>query len=555
MAIVSRWRRYSIRLLIVAVSAFLPVIAALQYRSVEELTRLERENMTGNLRIAAEEFSAEFDVGLAYLYQAFYVGNADAKDFGPRLASAYGRWSQSASHPELVARVYSARVDGDGELEFWALNVQDARLEPAAVPAWARRRWPPGHSATEGMNEALWDDVPAVVVPQDISRSDRWVVVVLDMDVLVGDFLSSLMQHCFAGGVALDFDFMIFNQIGGFNRLYSSDPALAAEDLMHFEGTLAVPYEGTVGMPFFGIHSRHVPEDWVGPLPETSVEHYWRLVIRHQPGTLESAVGAIRTRSLFVNLGSLLFLAVSILLLLVATRKSERWAREQLEFVARTAHELRTPLAIINVASENLSDDAIVSDVERARHYGRLIQRESNRLSKLVENSLLHSRLASERSITAHPISLAEIIGDALGDDAFDGSTIDVGVEIGPDVKILGDYHALRCAFQNLFSNSIKYSDPPCRLRVSAETKVDSGSEAVEVVVEDRGRGIPLSELPHIFEPFFRGENARETQAEGSGIGLSLVKRIIEAHGGTIHGTSTLGQGSKFTLRFPSAVV
>ena len=124
--------------------------------------------------------------------------------------------------------------------------------------------------------------------------------------------------------------------------------------------------------PIFGLHTRDFRLDWIEALPTAATDHRWRLYIRHKPGALAAAVGEMRARNFAVSFGILMLLAGSILVLVLTTRRSQRWARLQLEYVARIAHELRTPLAVIGVASENLAD-SVVSDLPTARKYGEMI--------------------------------------------------------------------------------------------------------------------------------------------------------------------------------------
>ena len=113
---------------------------------------------------------------------------------------------------------------------------------------------------------------------------------------------------------------------------------------------------------------------------------------------------------------------------------------------------------------------------------------------------------------------------------------------------------------QNLISNAIKYAKPDGKNRwarvsahVNAQTSAGRQGKEVRITIEDRGLGIKSTDLPHIFEPFYRGHEAIATQIEGSGVGLGLVKQIVEAHGGRISVKSTLGVGSTFTLHLPIA--
>jgi len=118
---------------------------------------------------------------------------------------------------------------------------------------------------------------------------------------------------------------------------------------------------------------------------------------------------------------------------------------------------------------------------------------------------------------------------------------------------VLAEPAALRSALQNLVGNAVKYGGPAPWVRVSArEVRTRRGRE-VQIAVDDRGLGIPPSDLPHVFEPFYRGKEAQEQQIHGNGLGLSIVRSIVEAHGGRITVTSTPGTGSTFTMHLPIA--
>ena len=124
-----------------------------------------------------------------------------------------------------------------------------------------------------------------------------------------------------------------------------------------------------------------------------------------------------------------------------------------------------------------------------------------------------------------------------------------VDPEIAP---VLGDPTALRHALLNLLSNAAKYGSEGGWIGVTA-ISIEGEARVVEIRVADRGPGIPQDELAHIFDTFYRGKRAVEDQIHGTGLGLSLVKRIIEAHGGTVTAKSEPGQGTEFVVRIPAA--
>jgi signal transduction histidine kinase len=127
--------------------------------------------------------------------------------------------------------------------------------------------------------------------------------------------------------------------------------------------------------------------------------------------------------------------------------------------------------------------------------------------------------------------------------------TIEAGLPL-----ILGDPTALRHALQNLLSNAAKYGTKGSNwIGIFASKATDRGRRVVEIRVADRGPGIPEDEQKHIFDPFFRGQRAVEDQVHGTGLGLNLVKKIVEAHGGTIRVKSEPMKGAEFIVRIPEA--
>lgn len=535
------WKRHSTLALFALIGVLLPVLAYLQYHWLGELSRLEQQHRADNLRVAARRFSGDFDTELARLYQAFHVRESKLSEVAAELSRKYAEWEASVQYPELVKAAYWVEVYEDREPRIQKLAAPEGTLVEVDWPEeleLARDVF-----ATPGYVDPLQADVSALVVHQHGREPVHWAVVVLDREVIVGDFLTERVAH-FSGGAPIDFDAMIVDNEDRDRVVYATNSQLSPRELGE--------YAGAARAWFFGLHSRDFRFDWIEALPTAATEHRWLLYVSHQPGALEAAVGAIRARNLMLSFGILVLLAGSILLLLLFTRRAQRWARLQLEYVARIAHELRTPLAVISFASENLADD-VVTDLDKARTYGQVINKESRRLTKLVESALLHSKLESSAAseIERQPIQINDVIEAALNDS--DITDTDVHKDLADELpSVMGDVDALKSALQNIFSNAVKYSDKPCSLSVSAKRTKGAGGAAVEIQIEDHGPGIPPAELPHIFEPFYRGKVARDEQIEGSGIGLSLVKHVVDAHGGTIRVTSPDSGGSRFTVLLPA---
>jgi two-component system, OmpR family, sensor histidine kinase SenX3 len=278
----------------------------------------------------------------------------------------------------------------------------------------------------------------------------------------------------------------------------------------------------------------------------------WRLLVKHPSGSLEAAVNSTRRRNLLVSSSILLVLGASMTLLVLSARRAQEVARQQMEFVAAVSHELRTPLAVIRSAGDNLAD-GVVADAGQIKTYGELVRSEGRRLSEMVEQILEFAGIQSgQRRFEPRPVDVSTLLHGVLSSSAalIEGARMVVDVTIPRDLPaVAGDEPALRRVFQNLIGNAIKYGDEGRWIGISA--RVSAGD--VLIAIADRGRGIAAAEQSRIFEPFYRAADVVAAQIQGAGLGLSLVHRIVEAHGGRVVVKSAPGEGSEFTVHLPAA--
>jgi len=268
----------------------------------------------------------------------------------------------------------------------------------------------------------------------------------------------------------------------------------------------------------------------------------WQLeAAPHDPAALERS---LRNReTLFLGgLGLVMAVLLSgVCLTARAVRRESEFARLQSDFVATVSHEFRSPLTGIRQLAE-LLDSGIVKAEERRQEYFGLILKESDRLAHLVENLLDFSRLeAGRKQYSMDRIdSSAWLEGTAA---AVRNSRLCAEIPAGlPAVR--GDRDSLASAVANLMDNALKYSPPESSVRLAAH----SGSGKLSISVSDHGPGIALEEQSRIFEKFYRSGGELSRQVKGAGIGLSLVKRIVEDHGGNVSVFSQPGEGSTFTI-------
>jgi signal transduction histidine kinase len=278
----------------------------------------------------------------------------------------------------------------------------------------------------------------------------------------------------------------------------------------------------------------------------------WRLVLKHAEGSLDAAVQSARFRNLAVSMSVLGVLGASMGLLVLSTRRAQRLARQQMEFVAAVSHELRTPLAVIRSAAENLAD-GVIRDDQQIRRYGDLMRTEGRRLTEMVEQILELAGIHSgQRGFALRAVPVQPLVQDIVSSSAalIEAAGLEVQLSLPDDLPpVLGDEPALRRVFQNLIGNAVKYGAGGGWIGLSAAR---AGSE-VRVVVADRGIGIAASDQARIFEPFYRCNDAIDARIQGAGLGLSLVQRIVEAHGGRVTVKSAPGAGSEFIVHLPAA--
>lgn len=226
-------------------------------------------------------------------------------------------------------------------------------------------------------------------------------------------------------------------------------------------------------------------------------------------------------------------------------------ARLKSEFVSNVSHELRTPLSIIRMFAETIELNRLESDQER-REFCKIIGRESERLAHIIENFLDISRLeAGQRGYKFESLNLNEIVTNIFNIYRFhiENKGFELNINLCDQKLVMkGDKESLTEVLINLFDNSIKYSEKDKYIAI--RTLFDNGKIILEV--EDKGIGIPEEALDRIFNKFYRVPRQKGEKQKGAGLGLTLVKNIVDDHGGEIKVTSNPGKGSCFRILFNS---
>ena len=286
----------------------------------------------------------------------------------------------------------------------------------------------------------------------------------------------------------------------------------------------------------------------------------WTLQVNYHSSSDRSALAAFKRRSMLLSSAVLIVLSLGLLALILLSERATALAQMRSELVLLVSHEHSTPLTVIRVAADNLKK-GMATNTEQAQDYGQIIGAEAVRLSDMVEDTMALAGLQSGRLVlNTTADSVKNLIERALA--ACEPALRDAGIEIHTDIaadlpQIEINTRLMSKCLENLLQNVIKYAAGghwvALRARLSARPEGRSESPYVKISVEDRGPGISATDLPHIFEPFYRGSQAIASMAGGLGLGLTFVKRVVEAHRGRIEvktqqNGNLQGTGTEFCL-------
>ncbi len=259
-----------------------------------------------------------------------------------------------------------------------------------------------------------------------------------------------------------------------------------------------------------------------------------------------------------VYVGIMLLVLVALLMVMRATvrvaHRELELSRLKSEFVADVSHELKTPLALIQMFGETLLEGRVRSE-EKKQEYYEIITRETKRLTHLINNILDFSRIDSGKKIyKMQKVRVERIARDVCEVYRHEldhkGFTHELTVAEGlPEVD--ADPDAISQALLNLISNSIKYSDEDRWLAVELAHETRRGCRGVLISVRDNGIGIRPEDRAHLFDGFFRAPDDRVRKRRGAGLGLSVVRDIVEAHGGFVEVEARLVKGTTFHIFLP----
>lgn len=227
-----------------------------------------------------------------------------------------------------------------------------------------------------------------------------------------------------------------------------------------------------------------------------------------------------------------------------ADEKLER-EKQNRELISNISHDLKTPITSIKGYVEGLID-GVANTPEKQEKYIRTIYNKANDMDHLIDELTLYSRFESDRiPYNFHRLNVADYFGDCVEEIGMDmeakGIELNYTNLVSPQTKIIADPEQMKRVINNIVGNSVKYMD---KEKGRIDIRILDEHDSVRIEIEDNGKGIGARDLPNVFDRFYRTDSSRNSSQGGSGIGLSIVRKIIEDHGGYIWATSREGEGT-----------
>jgi signal transduction histidine kinase len=598
-----------------ALAGVLITLGVLQYRWSEQVSDATRAQMQSGLQTSLMGFRQDLARELGAVCLELRPSGDDSGKLQPsELSRQFQHWQQTAAHPSLVAQVYAWQNSGESsallrldpshnqlDAVAWPPDFDPLRQHLEAMPT-AVGHTPvraPHHHDDRARGQAPrrisdpflpWfvdQSIPALVYPWRHRAASgegnsvpavTWIIVQLNPTALEKEVFPELTQKYFRG----DYKVAVLPGSGAGHVLYSSaagfgeakdaaydgdvnlfgppfrrnDPLRPGLDLFSAGGRASLP-PGARSQQQDDRRNQALDRPRLEPFPYSAQEGVWQIVVKHQRGSVEAVVSALRRRHLIASFGVLVLLAVTMALVLIASQRAHRLAALQMNFVAGVSHELRTPLAVISSAAENIAH-GVVSDPQQLARYSASILKQTRQLTQLVEQVLFFATTQQKMGqYQLRPVDVSQVIDAALEDTAGIVATAGVKIErrIEPGLPaVAADFAALSQCLQNLITNAVKYGGEQRWIGVRAAAQREDGQvRGVQITVEDKGIGISPQEIKHIFEPFYRSPAVVGSNVHGTGLGLPLARTVIEAMRGRLTVESEPGRGSCFTIHLTIA--
>jgi signal transduction histidine kinase len=553
-------------------------LAVLQYRWIDEVSQAQEIRAASREREQIRVISDALDTEITRPALFFTILSVPVSSIYDALEQRWATWNHDAPWPQIVSGVALVESTAAGwrKRSLGEAGTFDLRaILPAEVFAGSLHPGADALRIPEGFVHGqpyLLRPLPTVSEPSGEQRMN-WVLIRYNLGYVTSDVFPRLLEKHSAAEDRLDFRFQI-----GLKGPIAPGTITVAEGL-HYRPDCLMPNRGVGAVLSVGrADDTRGPVSPVGALASPLVfsqgasasallhaagqcqmpvspssPGLMQLTVRHPQGALSDVYAGFRRHNEILSGLVLVALLAALATLVVSAERVRRLARLQTVIAAGISHELRSPLASLSVAADDLKNGH-VETAEQARRYGEILDAQFRRLRHVVDQALALTGLGEgKRAHSLLVVSIPEILDAAV--DALTPMLNEAGIEIERRIahdapRILADPDLVQRCVTNLIENSIKYARSGGSILLSVRAGRHAGRPVAEVTVEDRGPGIRAEEAAAVFEPFYRGDSALLSRLPGSGLGLAIVKSAVEAQGGWIKLERAVPHGCRFQLFF-----
>jgi signal transduction histidine kinase len=574
----------------------LPVVGVFQYFWLDEAREGEAARLRREMENAVRQVWTDLAVELAGIFSLLppdgFFGMRDSAGRAPEdaltdpglTASYVTEWVDRSAYPGMLSGLYLIeRTDGEETVlqydqtdEVFEIPGDLSEVTPAlGAPSdhlWFDSTEQAGIVISFPAGRPIDPDAPETEPDTEDSSS---LVIVLDRDYVAVEVLASLLdtylgdldsfnwavvdestEEILSSTVDIEYDYVADtvhftpDQVVPVTA-YSAAGARFAQGLDPSAGSLpGETFQRMLSLRnLVGQQNRAAPIVELVPPGDSRSGLY--VYIWHTAGSIERATTLEMRRNLLLSYLVLVLLAGVVLGFYSLLRRALHLRDREHEFVATVTHELRTPIAAMHAVADNLAD-GIVTKPGQVREYGHALLDEGRRLRSLVDRVLLYAGLhGAHFSRPTDRLDLSSLVAETC--ERVE-SIANLTVHIQPGIPtIVADRVAIEAVILNLLTNAVKHNDPGTPITMSVSIERGTGTILV-VTVGDHGIGIPRDEIRRVTEPFVRGAASRDRQVPGTGLGLSLVRRIADTYRGTLRIHSVAGHGTTVTVRIPVVI-